>query len=125
MESWAINPDAFEPAPDDVDGLSLFREDFVTKEHLASSSTHSNGVRVAHIVAKECTSLHLSLRPAPDPHELPGHVLIPEMPYVKTLKTKAEKRKVHDFAQQLAQIASRHKVYVPRGLPDPVVRTKS
>jgi hypothetical protein len=51
MGNWAINPLAFEPAKDDVDGISLFRADFVTREYLASVNSHTKGVRVARVIA--------------------------------------------------------------------------
>lgn len=125
MGRWAINPNAFEPAKDDTDGISLFREDFVTKERLARLSKHANGVRVACLTAKECTGLHLSLNPAPDPDEPAGHTLIPEMPFVKkTPQTKDLKRKIQDLAQNLAQIASKNEVYTLKGMPGPIVKSK-
>jgi hypothetical protein len=47
------------------------------------------------------------------------------MPFVKkTPQTKEQKRKIQDLAQQLAQIASKNDIYVPPGLPDPIVRRK-
>jgi hypothetical protein len=126
MGNWAINPSAFEPAKDDVDGISLFREDFVTKENLASVSTHLNGVRVARVKAMVCTRLQLSLNPAPDSDGPPGHTVIPEMPFVKkTPQTKAQVQKIRDFAQSLAQIASKNEVYTPPRMSDPIARPRS
>lgn len=128
MGKWAINPNAFEPARDDTDGISLFREDFVTKEQLGRLSRHANGVRVARLVARECTTLQLSLSPAPDPDWSPGHMVIPELSaalfFVKrTPQTKPQIQRIKDLAQELAQIATRHEIYIPDGMPDPVVRS--
>lgn len=126
MTNWSINPNAFEPAPDDVDGISLFREDFVTKERLASVSQHPNGVRVARISAQDCIGLNLSPRPSPDPDVEPGHCVIPEMPFVKKAQhTTAQRRKILDSAQKLAQIASKNEIYTPPGLQDPVKRQQN
>jgi len=126
MGNWVINPNAFEPAKDDADGISFFREDFVSKEHLASVSTHGNGVRVGRVLAKECTALSLSLKPAPDPSQPPGHLVIPEMLFIKkTPETKEQKRKIQDLAQKLAQLASNNEVYTPPGMPDPIARPRS
>jgi hypothetical protein len=126
MGNWSINPNAFYPSPDDVDGISLFREDFVTKERLASVSTHPNGVRVARISAQDCVGLGLSPEPSPDPGVERGHCVIPEMPFVKSnAQNKARVRQIKDFAQKLSQIASKNEIYAPPGLPDPVVRKKS
>ena len=127
MGNWAINPSAFEPARDDTDGISLFREDFITAKNLASTNTHLNGVRVARLVAKQCTGLQLSVKPAPDPKDPPGHTLIPEMLFLgkKTAQNKAQKQNIKDLAQKLALIASKNEIYTPRGLPDPVSRSQS
>lgn len=126
MTNWSINPNAFEPAPDDVDGISLFREDFVTKERLASVSTHPNGVRVARISVQDCIGLNLSPKPSPDSDAEPGHCVIPEMPFVKrNAQNRARLRQIKDLAQRLSQIASNNAIYAPPGLADPVVRKKS
>jgi hypothetical protein len=123
MGNWTIDPNAFQPAKDDADGISLFREDFVTAEDLSSMSTHPKGVRVARVLARECTSLHLSLNPAPDPHVPPGHTVIPEMVFLKrTAQTNIQAQNIKDLSQKLAQIASENDIYTPPGMPDPVTR---
>lgn len=124
--NWLVNPTAFEPAPDDLDGISLFREDFVTKEHLARVNKHPLGARVARIKAKECMTLHLSLKPAPDDKQPPGHVIVPEMPYLtRSQQNNPLRKKIRDLAQQLAQLASQREVYTPPGLPNPVSRSRA
>ena len=60
----------------------------------------------------------------PDPQELAGHVIVPDMKFVAQ-RPKDEKRRIADLSQKLAQFASRNKVYSPRGLPDPVRRPKN
>jgi hypothetical protein len=125
MGNWTIDPSAFQPAKDDVDGISLFREDFVTQEDLASRSTHPKGVRVVRVRAKECISLHLSLNPTPDPDASPGHMVIPEMLFVKrSAETKIQAQNIKDLAQKLAQIATKNEVYTPPGMSDPVAKPK-
>ncbi len=126
MGNWAINPNAFEPAKDDVDGISLFREDFVSKEDLARMNTHSKGVHVARVIASECISLSLSLNPEPDPDGPPGHTVIPEMPFVKTgPQNKTQRQNIKDFAQKLAQIASKNKLYTPPTMSNPIPKPMS
>jgi hypothetical protein len=121
MGNWTIDPNAFQPARDDADGISLFREDFVTAEDLSFMSTHPKGVRVARVLAKECIGLHLSLNPAPDLHGPAGHTLIPEMIFLKrTAQTSIQVQNIKDFAQKLAQFASKNDIYTPPGMPDPV-----
>ena len=125
MGNWAVNPNAFEPSPKDVDGISLFRRDFVTRDQLAKASAYTTGVRVAHLSAREFGTLNLSVKPSPNPQQPPGHVVVPEMSFVKkTAQTKDKKQRIHDLAQELAQIASRNGVYSPAGLIDPVRRPK-
>jgi len=126
MGNWTIDPNAFQPAKDDADGISLFREDFVTAEDLSSMSTHPKGVRVARVLARECTSLRLSLSPAPDPHVPPGHTVIPEMVFLKrTPQTNIQAQNIKDLAQKLAQIASENDIYTPPGMPAPVTRPRT
>jgi len=125
MGNWAINPSAFEPAKDDVDGISLFREDFVTPKDLASVNPHPNGVRVARVFARQFGSLNLSVKPSPDASGPPGHAIVPELHFVrKTPQTKDLKRKMLDLAQKLAQFASKNKIYTPQGMSDPIVKKK-
>jgi len=126
IPNWSINPNAFEPAKDDLDGTSFFREDFVTKEELASTTKHPNGVRVARVVAKEITRLQLSLKPDPDDTQPPGHTVIPEMAFVKKgPHNKPQRQKIKDLAQELAQIASKNEIYTPPGMPDPTTKPKA
>jgi len=123
MSEWHINPLAFEPRSVDVDGISLFRQDFVTQEVLAKLSGHAHGVRVARVTVNDCRKLHLSVKPSPDPNVPPGHVVIPEMPFIKkTPQTKVQKQEVKDLAQKLTQVASKMEVYSPPGLPDPFTK---
>jgi hypothetical protein len=125
LNNRVLNLNAFEPAIDDTDGISLFRQDFVSQQTLVERNNHANGVRVSRLKAKDCISLGLSLRSTPDPNQAPGHVIIPEMPFLKKPPaTKLQKQKIRDLAQQLAQIASKNEIYTPPGLPDPVARPK-
>lgn len=121
LGNWALNSLAFEPRQVDVDGISLFREDFVTRQHLASKSGHACGVRVARVTAKECAGLNLSVTPSPNSKQPPGHVVIPEMPFVKgkTQQHKEQRQEIKDLAHLLAQFANQRKVYVPPALPSP------
>jgi hypothetical protein len=92
----------------------------VTAQFLASASRHQAGVRVVRVTAKECTNLNLYPKPSPDPDQPPGHLVIPEMLYLKdNAKNKLQRQIIKDRAQQLAQIASKNVVYVPAGMPEP------
>jgi len=127
MGNWAINSLAFEPVQDDEDGISLFREDFVTREYLASVNKHPMGVRVSRVRAKECTSLHVSLKPSPREDQPPGHLVIPEMPFMnkKSPQGKLRRQEIQRLALMLARIASNNEIYTPPGLPDPAARTRN
>jgi hypothetical protein len=126
MGAWNVNALAFQPLNDDIDGISLFREDFVTKEHLASVNPYPSGVRVARIIAREFVRLNLSLLPSPDYNGPPGHTVVPEMRHLeKKPETKIPKQKIKDCMQKLAQISTRNGVYTPHGLANPVARPKT
>lgn len=122
---WKINPNAFEPRPVDLDGISLFRLDFVTEVQLAARSTSATGVRVARISVREILAHNLSVTPSPNLSGPAGHVVIPEMPFVKkTAQTKDRKNAIRDLAAKLSLSASRNRVYAPPGLPDSVARSR-
>jgi hypothetical protein len=125
IANWEINSVAFEPTKKDWDGISLFRADFVSEEHLAKVNPLA-GVRVARLKARDFGALKLSIQPKPDIH-LPGHVVIPEMPFIAKTPTPENfvaRSRVKDAAQKLAQIASKNKIYTPPGTPDPVHKQK-
>jgi hypothetical protein len=125
LGNWAINSLAFEPAQDDSDGISVFREDFVAKEHLASVNEYPTGVRVARLSAKDFAGLGLSLNPSPNPTGPAGHTSVPEMQHLpRTPENKIRRQTIRDLAQKLAQIATKNEIYAPPGLLDPVARQK-
>ncbi len=115
MGKWAVNPSVFEPHKKrDVDGMSFFREDFITPQELAKSNTNADGVHIVQISASQLRELGLSAEPSPIPEQLPGHVIVPGMRYIdKKQLSQDEKNRVKDAAQRLSQWASQSVVYSP------------
>lgn len=101
---------AFEPhKTNDVDGLSLFRADFVTPQELSAAGPSAKGYVVARLRVKDILDLQLSLVPAPDPTQPPGHCLIPKL---NSLFHKTQKQKARELELSLAQLAGRDVVYI-------------
>lgn len=121
MGNWKVAPYAFKPnRKRDVDGMSFFREDFSTPRRVARNSRHESGARVARITAQQLVDITLAAEPEPIASEPAGHSIVPGMKFVESsLLSKAERRRQKDLSQQLAQFASNHRIYSPRGLKDP------
>ena len=114
MSNWSVNPYAFEPNKKrDTDGMSFFRLDFTTPKEVALSNLHALGARVARITVQQLCGLQLDVQCDPDENQLPGHVIVPGMKFVAN-RTKAEKRRIADLSQQLAQFATQNRVYSAR-----------
>jgi hypothetical protein len=81
---------AFAPHESDTDGLSVFREMFVSPRYLALKTGAKPPYIVARIRACDFTPLKLSLQPSPDPdpREPRGHTVIPELTYARRRATK-------------------------------------
>lgn len=124
MGAWTVDPYAFSPRKIDVDGISLFREDFTSPERLARWNRHRDGVHVARLAASLLLELELEIVPKPEDNLPPGHVVIPKLKYLeKNAKTeeereryKKEKRRLDDISQRLAQVANANPIYTPPGL---------
>lgn len=118
MGSWKVNPYNFVPRKSDTDGLSFFREDFVTAHELVKKNSYVSGVRVGRITVQQLAELGLSAEAFPDAMQPAGHVVVPGLRFVeKHLQSKEEKQKLKDLQQRLAQFATKNYIYTPRGLP--------
>lgn len=123
MGAWAITPLAFKPSPKrDQDGMSFFREDFVTSQAVADASRHPQKARTTRITVVQLSQLELEVKADPDAKELPGHAIVPEMRYRKN-QSDQERQRTKDRSQRLAQFATKNGVYSPSGLPDPIRTT--
>lgn len=119
MGAWAVSPTAFKPHPKrDPDGMSFFREDFTTPKRMVKRNRHPDGVRVARMHVFQLGQLNLHADPAPDDKELPGHVIVPELRYVKKQSTD-ERQNSKKLQVRLAQFATENGLYTPKKLTDP------
>jgi hypothetical protein len=119
MGRWSVDPYAFTPNKKrDPDGMSFYREDFVSAKSVSDNNGYPAGVRVARIKAKELIELGLTIEPSVIAEDLPGHVIVPGMRHVEA-RPKPEKLKIKDLSQQLAKLASDAIVYIPPGMGDP------
>jgi len=113
MGKWAVAPYAFKPHKKrDLDGMSFFREDFVTPEQVVEACTHPDGAYVARIKVSRLRRLGLAVQPDPDPNILPGHTIVPGLRYVEQRPT-PERRRIEDLSRQLAELASNGIAYSP------------
>jgi hypothetical protein len=113
MGKWAVTPYAFEPHKKrDVDGMSFFREDFVTPRQVAEACRHPDGALVARIKVRHLRKLGLTVQPTPNPDELPGHVIVPGLKHDQQ-RSASEKRRIADLSRQLAEMASNSIAYSP------------
>jgi hypothetical protein len=101
---------AFQPRPDDTDGLSLQRLDFITPEQMATANKHARGVFIVMLLAQNLMEMGLTLLPSPA--ELAGHVVIPEMRY-GLYQAKETKGQVKDFMHYLRMHANRRSIWGP------------
>ena len=69
---------AFAPNQKDTDGISVFRELFITPERIASAGRSSAGYYVARLAVCELLKLGLTVVPDPRENQPPGHALVPE-----------------------------------------------
>lgn len=116
----SVAPYAFKPHKErDPDGLSFFREDFVSPRRVAHACGHPNGARVARLKVADLVLLGLAVQANPLETELPGHVILPEMNFPAS-KAKATKRRIDDLQQKLAALASKDIAYTPRRMNRPV-----
>ncbi len=111
-----VQPEAFRPTADDADGVSVFRERFVSPEELLESVPPEKRDRyvVARISVAELTSAGLTV--IPDPIETPqGHALIPELNTTEYARNKVACKVVQ---KHLADLAS-HGIVTPTSEQEP------
>lgn len=91
---------AFKPNKNDVDGISLYSERFVTPVQLDKSRRKPGTYFVVRLRVKEILALHLSVRA--NMGDLPGHVVIPEL----NVRTLAEnKTRTNELMVELTKLA--------------------
>lgn len=101
---------AFGPSSSDIDGLSVYRENFVSAQDVAEDGNNLAGYYVVRLRAQDIFNLGMDLIPNPINGQLPGHTLIPEL---SLIAKKADRNKYKDLTLELAKLASNDIVYSP------------
>lgn len=99
---------AFEPSKRDVDGISVFRELFLSAADLAKAGTSNNGYCVARLRVSDLIALGLTVVPDPRNDQPPGHAILPEL---SISEHNRDKQKCKDIQRRLAQLASKNIVF--------------
>ena len=87
---------AFRPTNEDVDGISVYREMFISAEEIILVGTSRYGYFVARLPVEEILEEGLTIIPDPQTGGLPGHSLIPDI-------------KIQDYDSPKGKFASRAK----------------
>jgi len=99
---------AFEPSKWDVDGISVFRELFLSAADLASAGTNKNGYCVARLRVSDLLALGLTVVPDPRNDQPPGHAILPELSFSEHNR---DRQKCKDIQHHLAKLAGRNIVF--------------
>ena len=104
---------AFEPNREDTDGLSLYREAFITPAALATFCLNPKGCYVLRSKAAQVYSESFGddpLKIVPSKADIPGHCIIPQLKR-SSYKSSASK----DLQVALARIFEKDVAYRPKG----------
>ncbi len=97
--------ETFRPSSADDDGLSFFREKFITPFELASSGNKpAHDYVVAKFLAGDLFNLGLSLKITYEEDDLPGHVVIPELSKSNYKRNRIFCKEIHATLAKLAQL---------------------
>lgn len=99
-----VDPVAFRPREDDIEGLSVYRAKKVGPREVALAYRMPGDCFVARLAVADLLDLHLSVVPDERPDELPGHALIPELSWGRYQADKGRSKGIQ-FA--LASLASK------------------
>jgi hypothetical protein len=98
---------AFRPNKQDNDGISLYREFFLTVDRLAGSARKpAEFYVVARFRAADLFAMGLSLLPTQEEGDLPGHVVVPELTWA-AYQDPPRRRWLAEINRELAVLASR------------------
>jgi hypothetical protein len=102
-----VQAGAFRPNPDDLDGISFFRErELSVSELVAGTKRAAGSFAVARMTARDLLDLGLTLQPKQDGDDLPGHVIVPEI-NVETYNDPIRRTKVKELCRALTTLANR------------------
>jgi hypothetical protein len=100
-----VSPNAFRPSGDDIDGISLYREAFVSPLQVARKARRpASTYVVARLQARDVMALGLTI--VPTPGNLPGHVSLPEI-NTASYNDKTSKSRVKDLNLSLAKLVGK------------------
>jgi hypothetical protein len=121
LGKWTVDPYSFEPNKKrDIDGMSFFREDFVTRKEVSRRNRHPAGAHVIRVNARVFEKFNLQIEATPIETEPAGHVIVPGLQYIDRKQlTKDQKHRREDISQKLAQAASANPIYSPPGVLPP------
>lgn len=104
---------AFEPNEQrDVEGISVFREFFVTSIEVARHGPKGlNGYYVVRLLAADIFALGLSIIPDPQEDQPQGHAVIPELNSASV--SGGNKQRAKELQYELAKLGSRNIAYSP------------
>ena len=98
---------AFRPNKQDSDGISFYRELFLTVDRLAGSARKpAEFYIVARFKAADLFALGLSLVPVQEEGDLPGHVVVPELG-LAAYQDPSKRERVKEINQKRAVLAGR------------------
>lgn len=100
---------AFEPNKNDIDGLSVFRAEFITPERLVLDRKEPTLYCVAALPVLNLRRLSLTVLSA-EIDNLPGHAIIPELAYSAY---QANKHRLKEILVELARLVSTRIVFGP------------
>ncbi len=105
---------AFEPRRDENDGISVYRERFVSPAQVAAAGRKPPAeYLVARLNVSDFLDMNLTVVPAPQA-DLPGHCVITELSWVAFQKDRAFSKRLQ---AALAALAGKAIVYQPREWP--------
>lgn len=100
---------AFQPNKNDTDGISVFRELFVTPAEIARRGPKGpSKYFVVRLLAADIFALGLSILPDPQSDQPPGHAVIQE------LNPKVDERRSKELQRELAKLGGRNVAYEPK-----------
>jgi hypothetical protein len=104
----SFRPAAFKPTESDQDGLSVYRERFVSPSEVAAGGRTSGAYYVVRLAVQDLHRLSLSVVPTPGP--LPGHAVILEL---NRAFYESNKNRSRDLQLELCRPASHAIVHRP------------
>lgn len=107
----AVKRCEFEPKPQDIDGVSLFRERYTSVETLLAAARSPNDCYVARFCVRDLAAFGFHLQISPGP--LPGHVGIVELTYEAFQQDRHASK---DLQVTLAERASERICHQPPGV---------